>query len=311
MRKPATLGTILPPILAFSVAATLFAAYIAPFYGALDRDPASGDSQIITEDFQMPEDMPPERLPSGTLATGQNGEAGTGAESPLPNAAETQQNAPLERIEPRPPLSDLGLAAPVQEKPPVTQTDNVTDNTAAEQKAAEGGLFYRPVALAAGRLAAGNRTIELAGIDIIEPDAACADINGDVWQCGMQARTAFRAWLRSRTVTCNMSGIDQNQELIRTTCSIADTDIARWLVENGWARATFGGAYADAQAQAEKMLLGVFGRKPATDLPLSSEQNTLVPALPFDPVPSPNIAPVESTPSQPAQSDLPFPPAPQ
>lgn len=256
MRKPATLGTILPPILAFSVAVTLFVAYIAPFYGALDRDPTSGDSQIITENFQMPEDMPPERLPSGTLADGQSGETDSNGDNPLPNAADAQQNAPLERVDPRPPLSDLGLAAPVQEKLPVTPSDNV----AAEQKAAEGGLFYRPVALAAGRLAVGNRTIELSGIDIIEPDAACADINGDVWQCGMQARTAFRAWLRSRAVTCDMDGVDQSQELIRTKCSVGDTDIARWLVENGWARASFGGEYTDAQTQAEKMLLGVFGR---------------------------------------------------
>lgn len=248
MRKPATLGTILPPILAFSVAVTLFVAYIAPFYGALDRDPTSGENQIVTEDFQMPEDMPPELPASGVLADGANSDA------------VDMQDAPLERVDPRPPLSDLGLAAPVQEAPPVPEPDNSADSTAAEKKAAEGGLFYRPVALAAGRLTAGNHTIELRGIDIIEPDAACADINGDVWQCGMQARTAFRAWLRSRAVTCDMDGVDQSQELIRTKCSVGDTDIARWLVENGWARASFGGEYTDAQTQAEKMLLGVFGR---------------------------------------------------
>ncbi len=312
MRKPATLRTILPPILAVGVGATLFAAYVAPFYGALDGG-AGGGTGIVIENFDMPEDMPPERLPSGQLA----GEE-IPAENPLPDASGAMQDKPLERIEPRPPLSDLGLAAPVQEKP--------VEATPSEEQAAEDGLFYRPVALAAGRLAVGNRTIELTGIDIVEPDASCADINGDVWQCGMQARTAFRSWLRGRAVTCNMDGIEQHQELIRTTCSLAGTDLARWLVENGWARATFGGPYADSQTQAEKQLLGVFGRKPAVDLPETSAPapENAAPLFPQDnAAPEPTLPTQQVTPSLPeqqvmptlpvqqAEPDLPFPPAPQ
>ncbi|WOC15596.1 thermonuclease family protein [Pseudochrobactrum sp. MP213Fo] len=237
MRKTASLGTILPPIMAFGVGAILFAAYLAPFYGAFDREAMGAASTIITEDFDMPEDMPPERLPSGLTTQ--------------------PENVPLERIEPRAPLSDLGLAAPVVPKTEPAATS--------EDKAAEGGLFYRPVALAAGRLAVGNHIVELTGIDIVEPEASCADINGEVWACGMQARTAFRSWLRGRAVSCDLEGLDPQQELIRTTCNLAGTDIARWLVENGWARATFGGAYSDSQTQAEKMLLGVFGRAAKKD----------------------------------------------
>ncbi|MDR0252057.1 MAG: thermonuclease family protein [Brucellaceae bacterium] len=295
MRKTATLRTILPPILAFGVGATLFAAYIAPFYGALDREAGGADTAIVVENFDLPEDMPPERTASGTLAEEENR-----TDNPLPDASGALQDQPLERIEPRPPLSELGLATPVQEKPAETVTS--------EDKAAEGGLFYRPVALAAGRLAVGNRTIELSGIDIVEPDASCADINGEVWQCGMQARTAFRSWLRGRAVSCNMEGTEPDQQLIRTSCSLAGTDIARWLVENGWARATFGGQYADSQTQAEKMLLGVFGRKPATAMPEPSGDapETQAPLFPQN-----NTAPEETAPAQPVAPDLPFPPAPQ
>ncbi len=295
MRKPATLRTILPPILAFGVGATLFAAYVAPFYGALDHDADNSDTAIVVENFDLPEDMPPERLPSGTLA---NEEPHT--DNPLPDASGALQDQPLERVEPRPPLSELGLATPVQEKPEPAP--------APEDKAAEGGLFYRPVALAAGRLAVGNRTIELNGIDIVEPDAACADINGDVWQCGMQARTAFRSWLRGRAISCDLQGTDPQEELIRTSCTLAGTDVARWLVENGWARATFGGQYADSQTQAEKMLLGVFGRKPVTAMPEPSgtAPETMTPLFPQD-----NAAPEQAVPAQPAAPDLPFPPAPQ
>lgn len=295
MRKPATLRTILPPILTFGVGATLFAAYVAPFYGALDHDAGNGDTAIVVENFDLPEDMPPERLSSGTLA---NEEPNT--DNPLPDASGALQDKPLERVDPRPPLSELGLAAPVQEKPePVP---------APEDKAAEGGLFYRPVALAAGRLAVGNRTIELNGIDIVEPDASCADINGEVWQCGMQARTAFRSWLRGRAISCDLQGTDPQQELIRTSCTLAGTDVARWLVENGWARATFGGLYADSQTQAEKMLLGVFGRKPETVMPEPSGTvpETVTPLFSQD-----SAVPEQAVPVQPAAPDLPFPPAPQ
>ena len=302
MRKPATLRTILPPILAFSVGATLFAAYVAPFYGALDREAGSGEPAIVVENFDLPEDMPPERLPSGTTSE----DTATG--NPLPDVSGSMQDKPLERIEPRPPLSDLGLAAPVEQKP--------AESVPSEDKAAEGGLFYRPVALAAGRLAVGNRTIELNGIDIVEPDASCSDINGDVWQCGMQARTAFRSWLRGRAVSCDVEGIDQNQELIRTQCTLAGTDVASWLVENGWARATFGGQYADSQTQAEKMLLGVFGRKPVAELPPSlngaSGAATGVAPLPLEGLVPDSTPPVQPQPeSQPAEPNLPFPPVPQ
>ncbi len=312
MRKPATLRTILPPILAFSVGATLFAAYVAPFYGALDRESGSGETGIVVENFDLPEDMPPERLPSGTLTGSSEGEENSSQpDDPLPDVSGEMQNKPLERVDSRPPLSDLGLATPVQEKTP----EATQSGKQAEEQAAAGGLFYRPVALAAGRLAVGNRTIELNGIDIVEPDASCSDVNGDVWQCGMQARTAFRSWLRGRAVSCNMDGVEQNQELMRTSCTLAGTDVARWLVENGWARATFGGQYADSQTQAEKMLLGVFGRKPVADMPQSSGDNPAgimpAPSLPADNTMPDVTAPEATTPAQPVAPDLPFPPAPQ
>lgn len=302
MRKPATLRTILPPILAVSVGATLLAAYVAPFYGALDRGAPGTETAIVVENFDLPEDMPPERLPSGTFA-----DAEPRTDNPLPDVSGEMQNKPLERVEPRPPLSDLGLATPVQEKSVST--------TESEEQAAESGLFYRPVALAAGRLEAGNRVIELSGIDIIEPDASCTDITGEVWQCGMQARTAFRSWLRGRTVSCDLQDTDPAQKLIHTSCTLAGTDLARWLVENGWARARFGGQYADSQIQAEKMLLGIFGRKPETQLPESSNTLPEAPA-PMPLLPQENAGPESAGPeggvsAQPVAPDLPFPPAPQ
>lgn len=308
MRKPATLRTILPPILAVGVGATLLAAYVAPFYGAFDRDTGHSESEITVENFDMPEDMPPERLPSGLLA----GEADKPQlENPLPDAAGKLQDAPLERIAPRAPLSELSLASSVPEP---------TVSIAADGNGEE-ELFHRPVAMAAGRLMVDDRTIELQDIEIVEPDATCSDVGGEDWQCGMQARTAFRSWLRGRAINCNMAGIDPNATLIRTSCTLAGTDLARWLVENGWARATFSGPYADSQVQAEKKLLGIFGRKPASVLSPSVEgaaEDVMAPILPFE-TSAPEITqPQDSEPQilnppepvTPAAGGLPFPPSP-
>lgn len=295
MRKPATLATVLPPIMAFGVAATLFAAYLAPFYGALDAAPLSGETAIVTEDFEIPEDMPPERLASGLTAPESSVTPAEAADLSLP-----PEQRPLERIAPRPPLSELGLATTIQEKPAAPQPP--AGDELVLEALPENGLLYRPVALAAGRFSVGQHKIELAGIEIVEPDASCSDIAGESWQCGMQARTAFRSWLRGRAVDCDLNGLDTKQAVIQTTCTMGGTDIARWLVENGWARATFAGVYSDSQQQAEQHLRGIFGRKPASDLPLSSGAPNEAESEPAPLLPLENIAP--------AQPDLPFPPPP-
>jgi endonuclease YncB( thermonuclease family) len=86
----------------------------------------------------------------------------------------------------------------------------------------------------------------------------------------MRARTAFRAFLRGRAVTCSGAGTKKDTTAssagapaaIVADCKVARQDVGQWLVENGWARATQGGPYADAGEAAHKAGKGIFGAAP-------------------------------------------------
>ena len=78
----------------------------------------------------------------------------------------------------------------------------------------------------------------------------------------MAARTAFRNWLRSRAVECNVPG-QPPDDVIATQCKLGNADLAEWLVQNGWARAKDGTPMADGMKKAEEAKLGIFGNPPA------------------------------------------------
>ncbi len=155
----------------------------------------------------------------------------------LPNS----QSTPLQRVEPRQPLSELGQAAPVAPPPPPVPVDNT----------AKPILLYQPVAIAAGTIEASGYKIALEGIETLPIDETCSANDGVTWPCGMAARTAFRNWLRSRAIECNVPG-QPSDELIATQCKLGNADLAQWLVENGWARAKDGTPMADVMKKAEE-----------------------------------------------------------
>jgi endonuclease YncB( thermonuclease family) len=124
--------------------------------------------------------------------------------------------------------------------------------------------------VAAGLIEAKGNTIALSGVEAVKPDETCSDAAGKSWNCGMRARTAFRAFLRGRAVTCSgarttkdaaASGTDAPTATV-ADCKVARQDVGQWLVENGWARAAQGGAYADAGEVARKAGKGIFGAAP-------------------------------------------------
>lgn len=121
----------------------------------------------------------------------------------------------LERIQPRPPLSELALAAP----PKVPEPGDL-----------KGEPLFRPIAIAAGRMEAGGYIIAISGLDIVEPDETCTDARGKSWSCGAAARTAFRAFLRGRALQCTSSDKVDGKS-ITTTCSVGRQDI--WSMAGG------------------------------------------------------------------------------
>jgi len=284
-------------VLTVLVALGLVCAFVAPFHGGLDIPATASQSVDVTpENFELPDEMkneaPTEMPYSGEVV------------SPAPSAEARQvdpdgfspsrnETAPLERVEPRQPLSEMGRASPPAPPPAPVPVDNT----------AKPVLLYRPVATAAGTIQASGYKIALEGINALPPEETC-NSDGTTWPCGMAARTAFRNWLRSRAVECTVPG-QPTDELIATECKLGGTDLAEWLVQNGWARAKDGTTMTDAMKKAEEAKLGIFGSPPPA-LPVTSN----LPLPTFSDTPPP---PKEPTPAPPplAVPDAPFPPRPQ
>lgn len=144
---------------------------------------------------------------------------------------------PLERVEPRTPLSDA-----VAKPEPVPL------------------VLRHPVALSAGLIQFDDRLLQLDGLVPQKADRVCGKA-AKTWPCGVVARTAFRNFLRARALMCNVPK-DGWQGTLTTTCSVNNTDPAVWLAENGWAEAQPGSPLEDKVEAARKSRLGFFGDDP-------------------------------------------------
>ena len=151
----------------------------------------------------------------------------------------------LERVEPRQPLSEIGLAMPPK---PVRPDDW------------DGTVLYRPVATGSAMFEAMGRTVAIAGVTNVAPDQTCT-FEGRDWACGIRARTAFRLFVRGRAIICAVPP-EAEKDLIIGECRIGKQNVGAWLVANGWAEATAGGPYAEAGAKAEADKKGIFGPPP-------------------------------------------------
>jgi endonuclease YncB( thermonuclease family) len=122
-------------------------------------------------------------------------------------------------------------------------------------------LVHQPVATAAGVFDVEGVTIVLPGLDTVPTNETCADGSGGSWPCGMGARTAFRAYLRGRSINCKLP--DQRpDEAVLGECLLQGDDPAAWLVRNGWARAKADGPYATLETEARAAKRGIYGLRP-------------------------------------------------
>ena len=151
-------------------------------------------------------------------------------------------------------------------------------------------LLPRPIALDTAHLKIGEGTIALPGIDPLPLDAECGS-DEEAWPCGMRARTAFRAFLRSRSILCDVpTHFVETEATVSSQCTIGGGDIGAWLIQNGWAKAVADGPYADRQSRAQKAGRGVWGRAPSrprrdTGDETGGEDRMLVPEI------APTVAP--------------------
>lgn len=152
----------------------------------------------------------------------------------------------LVREAPRPPLSELSLALPPKPKMP--------DDW-------DGTTLFQPVASAAGLIEAKGFSVAIAGVTPVDAGENCT-FEGKEWNCGTRARTAFRGFLRSRAVVCDVPP-QSERGVIVARCRIGKQDVGEWLVANGWAKAEGGGPYAEAGQKAEADKKGIYGPVPS------------------------------------------------
>ncbi|MBB2969645.1 thermonuclease family protein [Mesorhizobium sp. RMAD-H1] len=260
--------------MAIFVAGVLATVFVAPSYGLLDH--AGGmetTPAIVTEDFELPENEAA-TPPSDDRTDGVNTKEQLAARQAAPGFAPPLDDGPLERIEPRAPLSELSLAPP---PPPPAQAASAPGEVRYR-------LLHQPVATAAGRIEADGHVIEVEGIDIPSPEETCTDPAGASWPCGMQARTAFRAWLRARAIMCRLPA-NPSGEVTTTDCTLGGEDVAAWLVDNGLVRARAGGPYAGRARRAEEAHLGIFGARPEGVPPAISASVPVVSPVGPEPLP--------------------------
>lgn len=288
-------------VLTILVGLCLAYVFVSLFYMGLPTAGISGQNVTIApENFQMPDDTDgdaPDAPPPPQESASPAPQTATAARQVDPDGFSItgKETGPLQRIEPRHPLSEMGQVAPPAPPPPPVPVDNT----------AKPKLLYRPMAVAAGTVEASGYRIAIEGINVVPPEETCAVDGGTSWPCGMAARTAFRNWLRSRAIECNVPDQPQ-EELVSTQCKLGATDLAAWLVDNGWARASDGSSLAGNMKKAEEAKLGIFGSPPpslpaAGDLPSPGFTGDL--SLPSaEPQPAPVAVPAP---------DAPFPPKPQ
>jgi endonuclease YncB( thermonuclease family) len=119
--------------------------------------------------------------------------------------------------------------------------------------------YYRVKVRDAGTLQSGKVVIRLAGITAREADAACKDAAGKSWPCGAAAKTALTGLIRARAVTCALPKSGE-QNIFDGRCAVGGTDLATWLVRQGWAtpKAPNEAALAKAAAAAKSEKLGLW-----------------------------------------------------
>ncbi|MDE5452543.1 thermonuclease family protein [Bradyrhizobium sp. CSA112] len=104
----------------------------------------------------------------------------------------------------------------------------------------------------------GNR-LRLWGIDAPESDQLCRTKSSDHYRCGQKAANDLDAFI-SRPVECVEVDRDQYRRAV-AVCTVADIDLAEWLVKNGQALdwpLYSKGAYAAAQDEPKRADRGMW-----------------------------------------------------
>ncbi|NEI68316.1 hypothetical protein GR212_01925 [Rhizobium lusitanum] len=134
--------------------------------------------------------------------------------------------------------------------------------------------LVRPFADQAGILTLAGRNVQLTGVIPTDVDRMCTGPNGKSWPCGQAARTAFRMYLRGRSIDCDVP--DANWKgTVTGACRYVRIDLSAWLVRFGWADPEPGSPLASLVDEAKQKKRGMYG-----DDPRKNGKSTLAPPPP-------------------------------
>jgi endonuclease YncB( thermonuclease family) len=94
------------------------------------------------------------------------------------------------------------------------------------------------IAADANTLIVSGSIYRLEGVDAPDTDQRCIDVNGKIWTCGIAARDELAAYVGSRHVRCDRTGVDSLYRKRHVAiCWVDDETISlnQWLVREGWA----------------------------------------------------------------------------
>ncbi len=118
-------------------------------------------------------------------------------------------------------------------------------------------LSGHPYVIDGDTISLGKTHIRLKGIDAPETEQNC-EKDGASYNCGIEARNTLRSKIGNASIRCETYGRDQyNWVLAR--CLLGETDLNRWLVQEGWAVSY--GNYQHDEAGARRDKRGIWAGK--------------------------------------------------
>lgn len=170
------------------------------------------------------------------------------------------------------PVSPQQQAQPMPQSEPQPQSEQAAIDPASKPQEQTTTIeLVRPFSDQAGILTIGGRSVQLTGIIPTDVDRMCTGPSGKDWPCGQAARTAFRMYLRGRSIDCDVP--DANWKgTAKGACRYVRVDLSAWLVRFGWADPEPGSPLTALVDEAKEKKRGIYG-----DDPRKSGKSTLAP----------------------------------
>jgi endonuclease YncB( thermonuclease family) len=116
--------------------------------------------------------------------------------------------------------------------------------------------YFLPVTTDAATFVTGKLTIHLFGVVPPSPELTCTLADGTTWACGQVALFSLRRFLRGRAIECLLPYIDGEAD-VTAPCRVVKTDLALWLLQQGWVKPADGAADDYRAASLHAQCLGV------------------------------------------------------